>query len=121
MMKGDITNVCFNSKGMLFLFFTRKLPLAPTSLWRMISLNMSAATSTWICHARSDKCWHETCTRYMRKMYMEPTRGKVRNKLTFQRSQTSEKVGIPVILKTELSDRCKNIGLKYCDSGEPCY
>lgn len=48
---------------------------------------------------------------------MEPTRGKARNNLTFRKSQASQKVRIPVILKTELSDRCKNEVLKYCDSG----
>lgn len=47
---------------------------------------------------------------------MEPTRGKVRYNLTFRRTQVSQKVGIPVILKTELSDVCKNEVLKYCDS-----
>lgn len=98
-----------------FSVLRKKLPLAPTSLWRMISLNVSAVTSTWICHARSDKI------RYMRKMHMEPTRGKVRNNLTFRKCQASQKVGIPVILKTELSDSCKNEVLKYCNSGEPCY
>lgn len=102
-------------EGMLFQFFTRKLPLAPISLWRMTSLNVSAMTSTWICHDRSDKI------RYMRKMYMEPTRGKVGNNLTFRKCQASQKVGIPVILKTEFSDSCKNEVLKCCDSGESCY
>lgn len=52
---------------------------------------------------------------------MEPTRGKARNNFTFRRFQENQKVGIPVITKTELSDSCKNEVLKYCDSGESCY
>lgn len=92
----------------------RKVAFGSHKPWRMISLNMSAETSTWICQARSDKI------RYMRKMYMEPTRGKARNNLTLRRSRASQKVEIPEILKTDLSDSCKTEVLKYCDSGESC-
>lgn len=59
-------------------------------LWTCVS----AVTSIWICHARSGNHWHVASTRYKRKMYMESTGGKVRNTLTFRRSQASQKAGI---------------------------
>lgn len=55
---------------------------------------VSAVTSIWICHARPGNRWRVASTRYTRKMYMEPTGGKVKNNLTFKISQASQKAEI---------------------------
>lgn len=81
----------FKSKGMLSVFFTSKLPLAHTNLWRMISMKVSAGTSVWICHVRSDIHWHIACPRYGSKRYLEPTGGKARSNLTFRIYHASQK------------------------------